>query len=385
MMTIIKYELKKIIQNKFFFGGIVTAFVVLFGMFYIYFFHSQLTGIAQVDEVYGKEAVIKNEQIANAHAGTLTDERIQSVISDYMKEIQAKRHEDFFDVFSWYTADAFLEDKMGFYEKIAESTESGKSLTVQDIKIKSVDEMGYIVPAENLKMGNFAPWKQLFDLISNAFIIVALFVILICSTLFSSDASRNMMPLLSSTKFGRGKLPIAKLLAGSIVTIATFSILEAVILTVFGFYFGFSGWDVHIQTNFYWNLFSFPVPLNNIQVLFIAFLVQFVGLMATMGITCLISSMTKSPFTSLTISVGLFFAPELLTNIFRNGAVSKFLLYFPINHSSVEKMFIILSSQDYFIFNTFTGNLIFILSLMLVFYLGMNTIVYSKMRYLNVM
>src|SRR5690625_5409254 len=95
------------------------------------------------------------------------------------------------------------------------------------------------------------------------FILTIMLTILICSLVFSGDTSRNMNQLLLSTKFGRNKLTISKIIAATLISIFVFIFIQIISLVSFYIYnSGFSGWDVSIQTNFSLKLFGFTVELK---------------------------------------------------------------------------------------------------------------------------
>src|SRR5690625_5517662 len=126
------------------------------------------------------------------------------------------------------------------------------------------------------------------------FILTIMITILICSLVFSGDTSRNMNQLLLSTKFGRNKLTISKIIAATLISIFVFIFIQIISLVSFYIYnSGFSGWDVSIQTNFSLKLFGFPVELNHLQVflLFIAF--HFISMLSIVGLTIYISSVDR--------------------------------------------------------------------------------------------
>ncbi|MDE7481799.1 hypothetical protein LZ154_11250, partial [Streptococcus agalactiae] len=143
-------------------------------------------------------------------------------------------------------------------------------------------QLGSALPLKQLKLGNFAPWNQLFEVSNSTYILIVLFTLFLSAPLFSGDRAKKINPILLTTRYGRGQLTWAKLASTMTIGISTFILAYALILTVFADYFGFSGWETSVQLNLYWtsplaNIMGFPVPMT-ISTAFVHIIVlQFVG------------------------------------------------------------------------------------------------------------
>jgi hypothetical protein len=101
---------------------------------------------------------------------------------------------------------------------------------------------------------------------------------------------------------------------------------------------------------------AYPIELNFLNLLLVFLFFQYIGLLFIVVMTAVVSSYTKTAFTSLAISVGLFLVPQLLIKVFKTGIISKFLLFNPILTRDVEKTLLNLSTSDGFFTNNFMVN-----------------------------
>lgn len=86
----IKFEIKKLINNKAAIGGIIIAIIMLVGIIDTFFIGSQLGGVSS-DPIHGRQAIMLNQKIAEQHTGTLTNDRIEKII-DFRAETKNKEY-----------------------------------------------------------------------------------------------------------------------------------------------------------------------------------------------------------------------------------------------------------------------------------------------------
>lgn len=223
----------------------------------------------------------------------------------------------------------------------------------------------------------------MFNVTATAFVPVSLFVILFCSMLFANDTSKNIVPLLLSTRYGRTKMTTSKILVGTGMAIASFFIVQLIILIIFGIYYGFSGWDVSIQANLDWKVFDFPLEWNMLQGYMFGVAFHLIGLLFIAGVTMLISSLSSSPFSALAISLGVFVIPQPLTHVFISGVPNKILYLFPINTFEIDKVMLWMSRDNMFFFHSFVANITLILIGLLVTKVVLDIIIYVRMKNLS--
>ena len=378
---ILKYELKKIMKNKVFLAASIISLVIIAGIFFIGYYSSQLTFAERTNAEIGYPNL--HSEIISNHSGEFTDEKIKDVLSDYMERFQSDVNKQPMDVFSWGIADLFIDKKEDIYLKMGDAMENEGKITIDQIDVATIQERGFASFANPLKLGNYNTWGNLYNVTNQLFILASLLIIFICSSIFSSEASSNINQLLLSTKHGRGKLTIAKIIAATGVSILVFLAIQTISFIFFYFYHGISGWDASIQTNFSVFLYSFPVELNNIQVFFLVIAVQMVGILSIVSVTLFISSITKSPFISLAISLGVFVTPYLLGTIFQSGIIAKLLNLFSIQHYQVEKMLTIMQTNTVYFFDSFSSNVILTICVGLVIKLIADVTVYYRIKFLQ--
>ncbi|MBP2621893.1 ABC transporter permease [Streptococcus panodentis] len=371
MKALVPFELKKLFKKKSVLGAILVSILVLAGMFYPTFFSDgQLSGVS-TDRIHGREAAQIQGKIAEEHTGYLSDDLMEKIVNDYAARMPYLKDNNIYDIFSWDTIDRLVSNGR---EILPETYQSDEVLHYENVKLKSQKELGSALPLKSLKLGNYASWNQLYTMLGSAFSLVIVLFIYICSPVFSGDAAKKMNSLILTTKYGRNRLTASKFLTVFGVSILIFLIVYAIVLSVFTWYFGWSGGDTSVQMNLYWinityNILQFPIQMNLLELLIHLIVYQFVGLLFMVALTVLISSLTKSTLVTFATSVGIFLAPDFLMNIFRNGVINKLLTIFSVSTNEIEGILLKLSSSKGFFFDDFTSNgvAIMVIRLLLVF------------------
>lgn len=383
MMTLIKYELEKLAKNRIFFVTSIVSLVIIAGFFLVGYYYSQLSYAEQNNADKGYPEFYLD--ITNKYSGDFNDRKVEEVLSDYMDGYQSyidveKRP---FDVFSWYIAEVFFPKGEDIYLKMNDAMENGEKITFDQIQydVPTVQDVGFASFNNPLKLGSYNTWGDLFLVTNSMFILASLFIIFISSSVFSGEAANNINQLLLSTKYGRGKLTGVKIIVAIGVSVLVFLVIQLISFLFFYYYYGISGWDASIQTNFSVTLYNFPMEMNNLQVYLLVIGVQMIGLLSIVGITLLISSMTKAPFISLAISLGAFFLPYLLGEIYQTGIIAKILNLFPIQHYQVEEMLTIMQTDTFFFFSGFIPNVILAICIALIIKIVADLIIYLQIKY----
>src|SRR5690625_1498198 len=378
MKSIVKFELDKIIQNKSFAGGLIVSLIVLAGILFIGFHYSQLN----ISGDKTGEGMELYHEVVKKSSGDFTDQKVQDILANYIDRFQSTDVENEpSDLFSWQIGEVFFPEDENIYLKINDAITQNEKITIDQINLKTIQEVGFTEFETPLKIGSHVTWYDLYKVMNQLFILTIMITILICSLVFSGDTSRNMNQLLLSTKFGRNKLTISKIIAATLISIFVFIFIQIISLVSFYIYnSGFSGWDVSIQTNFSLKLFGFPVELNHLQVFLVFIAFHFISMLSIVGLTIYISSVTRSPFSSLIISLGLFFLPKALTEIFKRGIVYKLLNLFPINNYNIYDFLSLMSSKREFLLDSFMQNIIFTMVVLLIVKVLLDIIVYFRIK-----
>lgn len=375
MKTIVTYEMEKILQNKTFIGALIISLFVLAGILYIGFYHAQLYGI-------DREGVETYHQIVEKNTGEFNDQRIKEVLTNYIDHYQSDdANARSFDLFSWEIANTFIAKEENVYDRMNDAMKQGDKITIDQINLKSIKEIGFTEFQEPLTMGSFVTWKDFYNVTNQLFLLISILSILVCCLVFSSDTSRNMNSLLLSTRLGRNQLTIAKIIAAMFYSLLIFLFIHALSLGAFTVYNnGFTGWDTSIQTNFSMEMFRFPVELNQLQVFSLAVVLQFIGLLAIVAITLYVSATTRSPFSSLLISLGLFLLPKALTQLIKRGPIYHLLNLFPINNYPVKDFLTLMTTKTEFFLAHFLQNMILTMAVLVSIAIIFNLFVYRRMK-----
>lgn len=382
MIRLLKYETEKIVNTRSFLGIVIISLVIMMGIFQVGFNYSQLSLSEASNRKNGYSELYR--EVANKHAGEFNDDKVKEILSDfierYQSEIDAEKRP--FDLFSWNIADMFFPKDNDVYLKMNDAIKRGDKITIDEIDILSVKEAGFNTTNKPFKIGSYTPWNDLFKVSGILFFLISLLSIVICSMVFSGEIATNINSLLLSTRYGRGKMILSKIIAATGISVLLFIVIHAITFIFFYFhYYAIDGWNASIQTNFSLKLFNLPLQVNNLQLYFLILIFQLFGTISTVGVTLLISSITKSTFTSLLVATGTFFLPMGLISIFRTGVIHKLLYLFPINIYNPEDMLSVMCAEKGFIFSTFMQNYILVLILMAMVKIIADLITYYKVKH----
>lgn len=136
---------------------------------------------------------------------------------------------------------------------------------------------------------------------------IGLFILIALAPIFSAEYSRKMDSLILSSKHGKKKLIAAKIVAGLIITIGIWILIETInTLIVFGIY-GTTGAEAYWQ-NFMLD-FS-PFKFNQLQITLVTIATSLLGTLLLGCLMLLISVCSKNQFISLLIGGIVLLAPR---------------------------------------------------------------------------
>lgn len=378
MREIIKGEINKIIKNNSFAGALFVSMFVLAGILFIGFYYSQLH-ISGENKGDGMELYHK---VVKEGTGEFTDEKVRDILADYIDRYQSYDvGKNPFDLFSWEIAATFIPGEENIYMRMNDAIEQNEKITIDQIDIMTIEQLGFPQFDRPLKIGSYVTWHDLFKVTGQLFILISIIAIVICSLVFARDTSSNMNQLLLSTKFGRNKLTISKIMAATLISIFIFIVIHAITLVTFYVYnSGLTGWDISIQTNFLLEVFNFPIEINQLQLYLFALALHFFSVLFIVGITLFVSSITNSPFSSLIVSLGIFFLPAALTELIKRGIVYKLLNLFPINNFKIDSFLILMNAEQEYILDTFIQRIVFTMVVLLIVKIVIDVILYIRMN-----
>lgn len=358
MFTLIKFELKKLLQTKAAFISMLVAIIVMFGMVNMTFFSGQMSG-SKHDPVHGIDAIRINRRIADEHTDYLNENQLTKVLEDYSSNAKELDEKGIYSIFSHMVISSFFEDPTELLVKIHQHD---KDVDLTKAKLKNLSEIGLVLPKKQIKLGNFVSWNTLFIALNSVFLVLIVTTLFICSPVFSGETMRGIEDILLTTRYGKNRLTIAKIIAVYLFGIALFSVTYGSIFGVFHHAFGWSGWDTSVQCNLYWvtpisNILMFPVKMNLFEACLQLFLLQFVGLLFMIAICILISSRTSNPLSTFGTVILVYYLPEFLMQIFKYGVINKLLTIFNVSTNNFDELLLKLSNNNDFVFNDFYFNI----------------------------
>lgn len=315
-MSLVKYEFQKLRSNK----------LIIVSLIALCLFVVATLNVKFKKDVLNRLSISQEMTLANKYKGQLTDEKIITILNDYGNDLANKgRWTEFQSSF----VDKFVDTYNYDIYTVAQSSHS--PFSVDSHYFKSMQDVGFQSDDFKIELGNFVTWSELFRVMEVVFLPIALMIILFCSTLFANERVTGMLPLLFSTEDGRTKMVKTKLAVGSIGSLVGFFIIQTVIFACYLLLFGTVGWDTSIQANLMMGLSNFSENWNQVQVYVCIVLVQFVELLFVATVTLFVSSLCRTTFSSLAISLILFFMPMALLKVLNGTVIASFLSFLPIN------------------------------------------------------
>ncbi|HBK85511.1 MAG TPA: hypothetical protein DDZ53_05720 [Firmicutes bacterium] len=169
-------------------------------------------------------------------------------------------------------------------------------------------------------------WNKLISLQKLLPFTVGLFLLVTLSTIFSEEYSLKTDSLLLSSKYGKSKLPQAKVMAAILATTGVWLIVQVVNLLLVAWLFGLQGAHTFVQNWVYNNSpFAFTHFTHYLAFTFMSFL----GALSFAAVIIFTSAKKKSPFISLLISSMVLLLPVMggIANI--GGFIGELLYFMP--------------------------------------------------------
>ena len=178
MLSLIFFEMKKLIKGKAFLGALLTALLMLSGTYYIYFYQSRMSH-NYLSNIPKQELIHMEQERARKHSGDLSDDLVQSIITDYVKSAPKDEEMHFNNVFEWEVFNDFVENSHRKLEEIRVAAKKGETVSLDEFQMKSVDELDTVVPKNELKLGQFLTWDSLYAVLNTVFAITIIFSVFV--------------------------------------------------------------------------------------------------------------------------------------------------------------------------------------------------------------
>lgn len=177
---------------------------------------------------------------------------------------------------------------------------------------------------EPFQYGYYEGWMTIissFELLM--FAILAICIVL--APVFSGEYQAGTDAVILSAKYGKTKLPTAKIIASLLFGLLAFTLH---IIIAFGIplaAFGVDGWNLPLQIAGT----TVPYPFTFLQATLIGLGVVYVVLLAMISLTLLLSAKMKSPYMVLTVLVPVLFIPIFLSPNGTTGIYNQILFLLP--------------------------------------------------------
>lgn len=310
MLELIKFELSKIFHKK-----ILYLLALLVAIFVV---SGELLGYIQINKDFGGKDNIKT--LASQFEG---DKYTVSQFQNDVKTIEKKKknneeltkRENFIDYYMLYNYPTenehtyFVTNKYYTDSEIKEKLSKLEKDTYEYNAFKKADEMIDNLPKSQYKYtGN---WYMVLDF-NVAGTMKLMLLVLGLAGIFSSEYSSNIAPLLLSTKNGKRKLTIAKILAGVIYATVVF-IFVSLLYFVPSLTIGLENGNLPLNTLKGFS--STPYDITILQYYLSTLAISFVGTIIFALAIIFVSLLIRSNMISFAVSLGLYFVPALLMGL----------------------------------------------------------------------
>ncbi|MGL5244565.1 MAG: hypothetical protein ACRC7R_05220, partial [Sarcina sp.] len=177
---------------------------------------------------------------------------------------------------------------------------------------------------EPYKYGYHQGWKTLFECIE----LLALPIIAICiciSGIFSGEYQCGADNIILSSRYGKSKLIVAKILASFIFALVIYTLNIIIALGIILICFGTGGWNLPIQIM---NS-TTPYAFTFLSATMVCILTSYLVMMAMVSITLLLSAKMKTPFSVLIVIICILIAPLFLRLSETNGVWNHIFMLLP--------------------------------------------------------
>lgn len=354
----IKFELKKIYSQSIVIGSLAVLLLICFVLIQAYCFNNQNTVTTMSDgtQLSGREAIVYNQSVAEKYEGDFTDDTIAKMVLDfstnYPNEYKAMLDDEPVNsaIPSTYLyLNMFIPPEN--YDEIAQDAISqGSSIPpLTETGLISVRDYGTAFVDKPLQYGYSDSWTFFFMGFCGPTLTIAIptliVIIIAVSTIFSNEYSTKMDALILTTRYGKNRQIIAKLLVSIIFTTILIVGLFILFCTAFGLQYGLSGWNADIQTNLALPLMGVELPFNNLQMILFGLIIVWMAGVFSAIVTAMISAITKTSFSSLIISFAIFVIPGIIREMIPQSTLRDMFIVFPINAVDVQD---VLLSPIYF-------------------------------------
>lgn len=322
-----KYEIKKILTRKY--NKIIWAILFIVTIFVGIMPVTTVSTIEDVNSsnlVKGRKAVqLEKERYKNSE-GELTVEKINAFIDkidDFPSDEQAYSNLSINEPailkvlsYAYSTSDgSFMTEAKktrgrDFYEK--NKDQINDLILINEDNYKTDEKQIIIDKAQNLKtpydITYAKQWNLLYKSFGLLYMIMAFSIIVQTSSVFSYEKEISMDKILMSSARNRGKIVNNKIKATVLFISIQWLISSFILVAIFGFNFGLSGFFSQIQIEYFTSIYNLTFG----KALILQIILGLLTLMSIGLLTIVINYFNKNTFKTLLISIVITFVPLIV-------------------------------------------------------------------------
>lgn len=301
----------------------------------------------------GYKVIRDSQEYSHTFGGELNDESLQQIVRDY-QSMEAAGMETELEKTDWKIINSWLgvlypelrdtgnhktmisyvepETLTGFYERrqkaVHDFLENSGQVGAEKEYLLQIDSD----VKEPYRYEWVEGWSVLLgDGVAGIGAVMALFLAIVLSPLFSGEWHDNTSSLVLTTRNGWKEIALAKIYTGLSFTSEFFAILLAGNIVSQIFFMGTAGWDLPIQMI---KLIAIA-PMNMLQAEIFEYVFTFLGAIGFAGIVMLISAKTRSNVLALLFSLAVVYGPMVIVEYLPYG-VQKSLDLIPLVGSAAD-------------------------------------------------
>jgi hypothetical protein len=275
----------------------------------------------------GYSNIHNNQTYADQWCGSLTDETLQQMVRNYQDKSQSGQRQDY-EITDWNTLNTWVKtlwpeleksenpymmldyvdpDKLtDFYERRQQAVD-----TFLELNGQTRQEKDYFLSMDAKTPTPFhydwvEGWSTVVgNSVSDIGMVMALFIAIVISPMFSGEWHNNTKSLIITTRNGWQKTALVKIGVGIAFTLELFTLIATGTIGTQLLFMGTRGWDMPIQVI---KLLA-TAPMNMLQVEIYEYAYVLLASLGFTGITLFLSALLKSNFASLLASLAVVYVP----------------------------------------------------------------------------
>lgn len=297
MIQIVKFEFGKILHKRVVYAALVILIIMGGAMCNGRGFNVQVAlrpdGSGYLE---GREAIDYNKAVAAKYEGELTIDKIKEILETYAPDVEDA---GFWVVNNTYNIiSSFWTEYDGNYN----------GMTIEEAFPKYLDE-------RPLVLGYNEGWLGFLETGMYMMVFVGFLLVIALSPVFSEEYTRGTDALILTSRHGKGKCALAKILASYLFTLLATGILliSAGIYWLWGF--GMEGAGASVQMNTHFTFTGVPYFLTNLETAVYCIVLWLGGSLILTGMILILSALCRSSFITLIAALTCYTVPAMFGQI----------------------------------------------------------------------